>query len=379
MQDKFVNYAQIEECAKNLYEHYGTKQSFKYIVTYLFERHQYQYGFPKLPTDISWDTLDDMAFFALLNELPINDIRSKKSEPHVQNPTIFAEHIMPDHLEVYALKYVPNIVEKMHLHNFFEVNYVMSGECKMIFENKIRELHTGDLCIIAPHSRHDVTVESGSVVLSLMLRQTTFETTFFKLLAHEDLLSAFFRNILYARKETANYMLFSTDNTPEIKSALKNIFMECHVADSYSNTCVISRIHLFFSLMLRKYSHTIQFYDEQQESTSPHENFMQIIHYIQNNYQTVTLNSLAQKFHYNPSYLSRLIKKNTDQTLLDILTNLKMSKASDLLINTSLKIEEIALQSGYKSADHFSRHFKKYYGISPAAYRQQNHKANRTS
>lgn len=103
-------------------------------------------------------------------------------------------------------------------------------------------------------------------------------------------------------------MLFSTDNSEEIKSALKNIFMECHISDSYSNTCVISRIHLFFSLLLRRYSDTIQFYDHQQNIGS-HANFTQVLQYIQNHYQTVTLDELSSAFHYNSSYLSRLIKK----------------------------------------------------------------------
>lgn len=370
----YVTYAQVEEYALKHYERYGTKTSFKTIVKYLFGHQHYKEGTPALPTQIFWSYISDPAFFALLNELPVKNVFAGLEESDSKlssgqpDTAIMAENIMPKELEVYALKYIRYIVEKMHTHNFFEVNYVMSGKCKMIFENETRELTTGQLCIIAPHSRHDVTVDDDSIVVSLMLRKNTFETTFFKLLAQEDLLAAFFRNILYSKKETANYMLFSTDNSEEIKSALKNIFMECHISDSYSNTCVISRIHLFFSLLLRRYSDTIQFYDHQQNIGS-HANFTQVLQYIQNHYQTVTLDELSSAFHYNSSYLSRLIKKNTGQTLLDILTNLKMSRASDLLLHTTLKIEEISALSGYQSMDHFSRLFKKVHGVSPQKYR----------
>lgn len=310
----YVTYAQVEEYALKHYERYGTKTSFKTIVKYLFGHQHYKEGTPALPTQIFWSYISDPAFFALLNELPVKNVfagleeSDSKLSSDQPDTAIMAENIMPKELEVYALKYIRYIVEKMHTHNFFEVNYVMSGKCKMIFENETRELTTGQLCIIAPHSRHDVTVDDDSIVVSLMLRKNTFETTFFKLLAQEDLLAAFFRNILYSKKETANYMLFSTDNSEEIKSALKNIFMECHISDSYSNTCVISRIHLFFSLLLRRYSDTIQFYDHQQNIGS-HANFTQVLQYIQNHYQTVTLDELSSAFHYNSSYLSRLIKK----------------------------------------------------------------------
>lgn len=362
----YITYAQMEEYADRQYEQLGTKLSFKTIAKYLFDHGYGNEGEPDLPREITWSSIDDSDFYALLGRLPVKNIffsASAESENIIE-----AESIMPQELEVYALKYIRYIVEKMHMHNFFEVNYVMSGTCRMVFENEARILNTGEFCIIAPFSRHDVTIDDNCIVLSLMLRKTTFETTFFKLLTQEDLLASFFRNILYSEKEEANYMLFSTDNSKDIRNTVKDIFMECHVSDPYSNTCVISRIHLLFSLLLRRYADTIQFYDRQQNAKE-HSNFTQVLKYIQREYQTVSLSELSEVFHYNPSYISRLIKKNTGQTLLDILTRLKMSKASDLLLHTSLKIDEIAVLSGYQSVDHFSRLFKKLHGISPRDYR----------
>lgn len=362
----YITYAQMEEYAGRQYEQHGTKLSFKTIVKVLFDQGSARDGSPVLPRGITWSSMEDSEFCALLYQLPVENIFFSGSSD-TEN-IIEAESIMPEELEVYALKYIRYIVEKMHVHNFFEVNYVMSGSCRMIFENEVRILKTGEFCIIAPYSKHDVTIEDDSVVLSLMLRKTTFETTFFKLLTQEDLLAAFFRNILYSGKEAANYMLFSTDYSKDIRNAVKDIFMECHVSDSYSNTCAISRIHLLFSLLLRRHADTIQFYDHQQNARE-RSNFTQVLQYIQKEYQTVSLSELSEVFHYNPAYISRLIKKNTGRTLLDILTDLKMSKASGLLLHTSLKIEEIAVLSGYQSVDHFSRLFKKLHGLSPREYR----------
>lgn len=368
----YITYAQMEEYAEKHYEQYGTKLSFKTIAKYLFDHGHGRNGSPALPREITWSSLDDSEFHVLLYQLPVGNIffpASSKADNIIE-----AESIMPQELEVYALKYIRYIVEKMHVHNFFEVNYVMTGTCRMIFENEVRSLKTGEFCIIAPCSRHDVTIDDNSVVLSLMLRETTFETTFFKLLAQEDLLAAFFRSILYSGKEAANYMLFSTDNSEDIRNAIKDIFMECHVSDTYSNTCAISRIHLLFSLLLRRYADTIQFYDRQQNA-GEHSNFTQVLKYIQKEYQSISLSELSEVFHYNPAYMSRLIKKNTGRTLLDILTDLKMTKASDLLLHTSLNIEEVATLSGYQSVDHFSRLFKKLHGLSPREYRNTTPKA----
>lgn len=386
---KYVTYGQIEQQAVKHYHQYGIKPGFLDVVHYLFNGNQYQEGIPDLPRAILWSLLEDPAFFEVLNHLPVSITFSSafhKTDTKLHwdetfwNTTavqfteysISAEAIMPSSLEVYAIKYVQCIIEKMHIHDFFEVNYVLSGSCEMIFENEIRRLQAGDFCVIAPFSRHDVTTSDGSVVLSLMLRKNTFETTFFKLLEQEDLLSLFFRNILYSQKQSANYLLFVTDTDLEIKKAVKDIFMECYLSDAYSNTCVVSRVHLLFSYLLRHYGNTIQFYDDQRSILlGGHQSFTQLLQYIQSHYQSVTLQSLSQSFHYNPSYLSRMIKKNTGRTLLDILTNLKISKASSLLLHTDLKVDEIAKLSGYDSVDHFSRQFKRKHLMSPTQYRHK--------
>lgn len=364
----YITYAQMEEAAVAYYNRHQTRTQFKSIARHLFECHNYQEGSPSLPRNISWSALDDHTFFDLLENLPVRNMFASSDELPGVEPSIAAETIMPESLEVYAIRYIRDILEKMHTHNFFEVNYVFRGNCNMIFENSTKELHAGDVCIIAPHSRHDVTITDDSIVVSLMLRQNTFETTFFNLLAHEDLLASFFRSILYSSTESANYMLFSTDNSDEIRSALKDIFMESYITDAYANTCIISRVHLFFSLLLRRYSDSIQFYENQK--MGEHGSFTRILQYIQNHYQTLTLESLAGIFHYNVSYLSRLIKKNTGQTLVEILSNLRISRAADLLSHTTMNIEDIAKSVGYDSTDHFSRQFKKKKGLAPRDFRK---------
>lgn len=373
--NSYVTYAQVEQQAMQHMKLYGSKTGFLKIVTKLFENGQAKPSQPVLPHDTNWSFLDDQAFYELLNNLPVTDtlfqsksFPSATVEANSHAPSIEAESIMPNDLEVYAIKYVRDIIEKMHTHNYFEVNYVMMGKCSMIFENKTRELSCGELCFIAPQSRHDVTVSDDSIVISLMIRKNTFESTFFKLLAQEDLLASFFRSILYSNKSSANYMMFTTNNSNDIINTIKDIFMESYVSDKYSNTCIISRIHLFFSLLLRNFSDTIQFYDNERNDNK-HENFSQVLQYIQQNYQNVTLPDLANTFHYNPSYICRMIKKNTGRTLVDILTNLKLTKASELLLQTDLKIEEISSMVGYENVDHFSKLFKRYYHLPPKKYR----------
>ena len=391
----YITYAQMEAQAVRHFQRYHDRTSFQTIARDLFARREYREGVPDLPRDITWSALSDEAFYDVMLRLPVRDIfrdAADTASPQAGADGIFpaqarrhrdadsilpgsayaiaAEAIMPETLEVYAIRYIRDIVERMHTHNFFEVNYVFSGKCNMIFENETRELTAGELCIIAPHSRHDVTVTDESIVVSLMLRQSTFETTFFALLAQEDLLASFFRGILYSRTETANYMLFSTDNSPEIRASIKDIFMESHIRDSYSAGCIVSRVQLLFSLMLRRYADSIRFY-ENQKNTTEHTSVTRLLQYIQTHAGTVTLASLADTFGYNPSYLSRLIRNVTGRTLTQILTTYRLKTAVGLLVQTNLSIEAIARTVGYDSVDHFSRQFKRCCGMPPREYRRR--------
>ena len=362
----YVTNEQIENYAHDFYIDTGKKLTFRTITSKLFKEGYERYDIPSLPYEISWDSLTDTQFFSLLKTLPIQNLFANYHSSC--DDYIPASPIIPLGLDVYAIYYIQNIKDRRHAHDFFEINYVFSGKCHMLFENETLTLSPGELCIISPGSMHDVYTSDDSIAVSIMIRRDTFENTFFRLLSQKNLLADFFRTILYSETEKANYLFFTTNNSPIVHDSIKTIFMDCYVLDSYSNTCAISRIHIFFSVLLRHFSHTIQIYNKS-STVANQTNFLLILQYIQNHYQTVSLDTLCDKFHYNKSYLSRLIRKNTGRSFIDIVTDLKLSQAIDLLTNTTLSIADISELVGYHNVDHFSKHCKKKYSCPPSIYR----------
>jgi 2-isopropylmalate synthase len=102
------------------------------------------------------------------------------------------------------------------------------------------------------------------------------------------------------------------------------------------------------------------------------ERFREIMNYIQTNYRTVTLEALAEKYFLSVPYLSKYIKEKSGKTFSTILTEIRMQRARNMLKSESITVEQIAEKSGYPSVEHFSRQFKKIYGVSPAEYRKEN-------
>lgn len=85
--------------------------------------------------------------------------------------------------------------------------------------------------------------------------------------------------------------------------------------------------------------------------------------------KNITLSSLAEKVNYNPSYLSRLYKKITNQNISDFIKKIRIDKAKELLKDNNLLIKDIANMVGFYSLSYFCAFFSKVVGVSPQAYR----------
>lgn len=90
--------------------------------------------------------------------------------------------------------------------------------------------------------------------------------------------------------------------------------------------------------------------------------------YIEENYNQkgLTIHEMAKKNHVSPNYLSYLFKKNTGYNLWEYVIKLRMEESKSLILHTDLRRYEIAERVGYESPEHFSKIFKKYFGVSPS-------------
>ncbi len=95
--------------------------------------------------------------------------------------------------------------------------------------------------------------------------------------------------------------------------------------------------------------------------------------YIDENYLSnkISLEFIADKIHKNPAYVSRLFKSETGDNFSEYVTQKRMEKSQELLLDPSLKVYEIAEKTGYADVSNFIKVFRKYYGISPTEYRSR--------
>jgi len=102
---------------------------------------------------------------------------------------------------------------------------------------------------------------------------------------------------------------------------------------------------------------------------------IQMLHsYIQDHMnEELTLTKLSSLVYHSPTYLSRLYKRTTGMKLFDYITEQRMRKASVMLVETNMKINEIAAAVGYETAAYFTLTFKKMFRVTPQEYRATVH------
>jgi two-component system response regulator YesN len=94
--------------------------------------------------------------------------------------------------------------------------------------------------------------------------------------------------------------------------------------------------------------------------------------YINEHYaEKITLQEVADVAVVSRNYVAILFKKSTGTTIWSYLVSVRMQKARELLLNTPMKVYEIANEVGYENSVHFSQLFKEHFGLTPAEYKKR--------
>lgn len=85
--------------------------------------------------------------------------------------------------------------------------------------------------------------------------------------------------------------------------------------------------------------------------------------------ESITLDDVAEKLNISPFYLSKILKKHTGRNYTDLVVEMRIQKAKELLSGSEYSIKEVTHMTGFNSQNYFAKIFRKMVGATPTEYK----------
>lgn len=223
-----------------------------------------------------------------------------------------------------------------HRHEFYEIEYIISGSGEYRIDDNVYEIKAGMLFFMTPFHFHSVSAKDCKVY-NIMFSESLCDTDFLVRLLHSD------------DSPAIDTSTFAADFW---KATLRELVLaECDT--SYSGYLLNS--------ILGKLA-------KGQPKTSavapPIKNAMlYLLHHFREN---PTLAQTAEHVGYAPSYFSAVFKQETGLGYKEYLDRLRFDYAKKLIKHSRMPMIQICRESGFDDYPNFIRRFKKRFGVSPA-------------
>lgn len=247
-----------------------------------------------------------------------------------------------------------------HYHPYYEIYYVLSGQCRCFIGHSIYHLFPGDMVLIPPSILHKMLYESEQPTERLTVSFTPNYASLFRENCGEAAWNHIFCRV---------HLTLPSTMQGEFIRLSELLDAEFSGKDAYSRTLTRS---VFFQMlaMIGRCQDTSQ---EPQLLDPTQIAIQESARYIYNHYEeNVTLSDAAHAAHMNPTYFSKKFKESTGFGFKEYLTYIRLQKATQLLVHTDASITEIAGICGFSDGNYFGDAFRRNFGMSPRSYRKKN-------
>lgn len=253
---------------------------------------------------------------------------------------------------------------RYHKHEYLEFCYVMSGRGRHRIEDQVYEVGEGDFILINAGEYHQALAgESGGPTVEFYVGLTDIQVEG----QAKDCLPV-----------SAAGPILHTSGELKMKLSRLCIYMEAEKEMGRLGRHSMMKAYAMQMLVLYLREHEQPQKDRPMrqcsfESVNRKYLVEKIMDYFEENYaRKISLDQIAGNMYLSPFYISKIFKAETGETPIHSLIEIRMEKARELLLEEpSLSIQEVASMVGYEDAYHFSKLFKKKFGVAPSAMRRQ--------
>ena len=249
--------------------------------------------------------------------------------------------------------YENDVTRSINLHSNFEMLIVERGEIQCSIDGTDYRVKEGEAAFICPLQIHSFKVQSDSCV-----RRVTFSENIVLTLSNAIKQKRAENPIFRPKKEDLNYFLSEMTSLFGTKE-----FGTKRITPSALRIKVKGLLYIIESSFLSE-AKLVPYMNSKNA-------VIDVVHYISQNYLSdISLHDAAERVGYNHQYLSRELNKTLGVSFSSILNQYRMNHAYAILQDTSLPINQIAFESGFKSVRNFNQVCHEMFGKSPKEVRK---------
>lgn len=251
-----------------------------------------------------------------------------------------------------------------HMHDWYEIVYVYSGQGTIFINHTFYEMNAGDVFLIPGNTVHRALPDEHSPVTSSAI---FFAPSLIQPMEPGDSYSLL-RCFDQARKRKA-YKL-------DLSMTAKNTLAEWIDAmnDEWNNQLPNYRV----AILIRLYDVLLSLnrigfpkIDNEQKSHLEPAWLREILQYIDDHTgSSISMADLSARAAVTYSHFSRVFKQFTGMNVTEYILAKKMMLAKELLLRTDHTISAICIQCGFESESYFYKKFKMKAGMTPTDYKR---------
>ena len=252
-----------------------------------------------------------------------------------------------------------------HTHEFLELVYILKGSGVHGIDGVEYQVRRGALLLINYKQVHFFRAEEGMEFIDILLDPKWIsERLIERENAFELLTLSAFSDFQKEVEEGHPLILFSGEERARMERLLFEMEEECAHPQKGQETMLKAQANILLTLLFRKLSLGVEL--GEQLALTP-----EFLDYIRAHCaERLSLEELAGRCFYNPSYFSRVFKEHYGITLTEFINQSRLDCALRLLRESALSAEEIAEQAGFSNRSIFYRLLKEKKGMTPQQYRK---------
>ena len=289
-------------------------------------------------------------------------MKDNPSEKYIRWPGTDDEDI------IVTVKGCTDELQLFHRHEYFYFIYVVDGEIDMRslrFYNRVT-LKKNHIYAGQPFAGHAAvpSFNKDTALLCLLIRPEAMFRYFLPSLSYSTAMLNFLLNPS-TDSFSQEIIHFDAGEDAQIRHLMEIIATEYAFSKPDTQTVLKPLVLAYLMQISRHYMGNTTHRKSSSDMT-------EIMNYIREHVDSVSLNEVANRFSYHPNYLSTLLKKSTGKNFSRILLEERMNRGLLLLQSTTLPVERIAAMVGYSSPSNFHKAFRAYYHKSPREYVAEN-------